>query len=336
MSKGGDPSKDGATIKATKIHKETKKVTQASSVTPALPVISLPITELPTAGKLEFQPSPIHVMSMNAGGPSDGKGSAKIRREYFAGVVLDNEPEIFLIQEFRWQGIRGDVWKDTPLPDRYEYTGNMEASIMYDSKRFRLTELSQTKLQAPLDELKRKGKVSQDFTPIARSCVRRLEIKDPLSTEAFRVLVVSWHGIHSRTNEAEKKTQFRYLQIYMKELSEREEAVVLLGGDFNIRIDRIRSLVDPGEFILYEYQPSKRRKGNIIDYFMASPALSLTDVKYINLAEIRKLTSHDPYKVLDHDPISAVMTKKKGTNESMIPPPKISVQNTLLATGRAN
>ncbi|XP_033741823.1 uncharacterized protein LOC117328400 [Pecten maximus] len=242
----------------------------------------------------------ITVITMNVSGPYAGDDSARSRRKCISDVVWANNPHILLIQEFRWKGIRRKIWENTPLPDRYTYTGNTEASIIYDTERLCLEEPA--KLQTILEELKRKREISEDFSPLARSCIRVWK------TDAFKVLVVSWHGVHSRINNEEKKTQFRDLQVYLKKLSKEKEAAILLGGDFNINISLIRSLVFEN-FTLYEYKPSERRSGKVIDYFITSSELDLTDVRYIDLVKRKEdETTKDPHDVLDHDPVSAIVS----------------------------
>ncbi|XP_069124609.1 uncharacterized protein [Argopecten irradians] len=263
---------------------------------------------------VELLEQPLKVITMNVSGGKGNGDDSNVdehvplrRRQHIAYVIRENKPDILLVQEFRWKGIKGKTWKDTPLPDRYVYTGNNEASIIYDSERFDLKELAQTKLQRPLDELKRKGKVSQGFTPLPRSTIRLLEQNGSTFLETFKILVVSWHGVH-RASDTEKKIQFQYLQVYLKELSEREEAAVLLGGDFNINIDLIRGFVSE-DFSLSEYEPSERRKGKVIDYFIVSPELFFENVKYIKLKNVQN-------RELDHDPVWATVVKKESVDGS--------------------
>ncbi|XP_021348051.1 uncharacterized protein LOC110447001 isoform X2 [Mizuhopecten yessoensis] len=269
--------------------------------------------------------------------------SVRVRPQLYTYVHLllynSTDNNFVKSEEFKWQGIKGRAWKDTPLPGHYVYTGHTEASIMYDTRRFQLTELPQTQLQATLDEMKRKGEVSQDFTPLARSSIRRLETKGP---EKFKVLVVSWHGAHHKLKVAEKKKQFKELQAYLKKLSEREDAAILLGGDFNIEMSLIKRFVLP-EFILPEYTPSERRKGKNIDYFMASPALTLTDLGYIDLTKTKgakddkekDTRTQDPYRLLDHDPILATVARRKAL-EKVIPLPKTFALREIEASERAS
>ncbi|XP_069109866.1 uncharacterized protein [Argopecten irradians] len=325
MASHDDQSRDGGKLKTNKVSSAAKTEDVVNTPDKNVPKTGINhFAELPIAGRLELPSTltfPMQVMTMNASGPAGGDGTASSRRKYIADVILNYNPQILLFQEFQWQGIKGKTWKDTPIPDRYVYTGNKEASIIYDAERFCLKELAQTKLQRPLDELRRKGKVSQGFTPLPRSTIRLLEQNGSTSLETFKILVVSWHGVHSRTKDTEKKIQFQYLQVYLKELSEREEATVLLGGDFNINIDLIRDVISP-DFILYEYSPSERRKGKVIDYFIASPKLSLTNVQYIELAGLNDPKDKQiliPYHVLDHDPVSATMVKNKSTEDLTLP-----------------
>ncbi|OWF52995.1 uncharacterized protein LOC110447000 [Mizuhopecten yessoensis] len=265
--------------------------------------------ELPTAGRFDIpEPSPdaINVISMNGSGPGDGPGTALRTRKLIADVVMSNEPAIVFFQEFKWKGIRGRAWKDTHLPGHYEYKGHRQASIMYDNRRLKLI-LQETNLQETLDEMKRNGKVEKHFKPLARCSIQLLEAKKPIK---FKVLVVSWHGFHKKSIAIRKK-QFQDLQIYLKNLSECENAPILLGGDFNIDMSLVVSSVLP-EFSLYQYKPSDRRgKKPIIDYFIASRELDLADVRSIDLTDT-KGAKDDPTKTNDEkdDP-----TKTKGAKE---------------------
>ncbi|OWF52996.1 hypothetical protein KP79_PYT05526 [Mizuhopecten yessoensis] len=316
MSHPVNLSNDGSTIRTTKRNQKEEKVTETAAA------------GIHTSNAIQYVDFPIHVISMNVSGGSDGLGTATRRTKLIADVVISNEPGIVLFQEFKWQGIKGRAWKDTPLPGHYVYTGHSEASIMYDTRRFQLTELPQTQLQATLDEMKRKGEVSQDFTPLARSCVRLLETT---GQDQLKVLVVSWHGFYKGVNEPKREEQFEDLQIYLKKLSEREHAAILLGGDFNIEMSLIISSVLP-ELILYGYTPSERREGKNIDYFMTSPELTLADVGYIDLT---RTNDANPYRLLDHDPISAQVDRRKAL-EKVIPLPKTFASREIEASERAS
>lgn len=249
--------------------------------------------------------SSIHVVSMNVNGSSDGAGTADRRKHVISDVISKNSPDVVLFQEFKWRGIRGRTWTKTPIAKKYDYTGNEEASILYDADQFQMTSLAANDLQRPLEELKRKTKISQDFMPLPRCCIRLMESKVSELAEKLKYIVISWHG-KSKMPEENKKKEFQYLQVYLNELAERQDVSILVGGDFNIRMSVIKNSVLP-EFILYEYTPLKRRLGRIIDFFLSSPTLTVADVKSIDLSDEKETDAKVPNNVLDHDPISATV-----------------------------
>lgn len=243
-----------------------------------------------------------NLLIMNVAGPSDGEGSADRRKQTIHDVIEIEHPNLILFQEFGWKGVSGKTWSKFPIHDNYQLSGNTEASLLYDTNVFLISELPATTLQSVLDEMKRKdGKVPTDFTPLPRMCARIVESK---GAPIKKFICVSWHGRYSKRSVSYLIQEFKNTMEFFKGLllKLKENLPVVIGGDFNINIEKIREFV-MSPFRIYEYSPTKRRTGNIIDFFITTTDQILKDVKVLDISEISE--AKDPQKVLDHDPVKA-------------------------------
>lgn len=93
-------------------------------------------TQFPLESKILPNPKAQPIMSLvisNVGGPNAGQGTANKRKKAIAGILKTVHPNVVLFQEFPWTGIRRhSTWKNINIPDKYEYFGHQEASILYD------------------------------------------------------------------------------------------------------------------------------------------------------------------------------------------------------------
>lgn len=244
------------------------------------------------------------LLIMNVAGPSDGEGSADRRKQTIHDVIEIEHPNLILFQEFGWKGVSGRTWSKFPIDDRYQLSGNTEASLLYDSNEFLISELPAKTLQSVLDEMKRKdGEVPTDFTPLPRMCARIVESKGvPIKT----IICVSWHGRYSKHSVSELIQEFKNTMKFFKALLSKlkGDLSMIIGGDFNINIKKIKEFVI-SPFQIYEYSPAKRRSGNIIDFYITTTNQVLKDVQVLDISKISE--AKNPLKVLDHDPVKALL-----------------------------
>jgi len=250
---------------------------------------------------------------MNASGAIPEKGAPEKRRKAIQEVAIQENPHLILFQEFGWVGITGKTWEKSRLPDKYQYTGNKHGSIMYDTNELIIKILTQTDLQKPLDELIRKGKIQGNFTPIPRICIRKITTK---GVPHMEFICVSWHGAHSKKKE-DKKKDFSDLQVYLIELSERNGNIqIIVGGDFNISISDIDDIVHD-ELKLHKYEPTSRRTGSIIDFYLTSASVNLKNTSPLDLVKIT--SDANPLNLFDHDPIVATLSKPSSASTTATP-----------------
>ncbi|KAL3876803.1 hypothetical protein ACJMK2_034597 [Sinanodonta woodiana] len=241
----------------------------------------------------------LKVLIMNASGPSQGENPTARRKQTIQNVINKYNPDLVLFQEFKWEKIHGNKWPSDPIPTYYSLTKGDDARIVYKNTELIVEDLIPiTELQRIIDELKTKGKFSntnpQHFALISRMTLRMVKPN-------MKFLCISWHGEHKIK---EKLDEFKNLITFLTEIYVKYKKPLLIAGDFNVGIKLIRQEVKE-PFKLWEYEASERRTDTdgVIDYFIASKELQLSDIKPVDLK--KDSTADNPEEVLDHDPIIA-------------------------------
>ncbi|KAJ8314924.1 hypothetical protein KUTeg_007074 [Tegillarca granosa] len=231
----------------------------------------------------------IKIMTMNVGcvGAQRVKGSAKKRKDMIDKVVKIEKPHLVLFQEFEWKKLwLGDHWENYELCENEK----KDANILYDKHKIVVKPVSEKLLRSILDE-----HFSTDFTPMPKLCIR---VVKSIGYPTVKFIAVSWHGEY-KTSENKRLETFQQLLRFLELVSNKKKKLpLLIGGDFNINIDRIQEcVIHP--FKLHDYIPTARRESNIIDFFITKN-ITVENVQTVNLNNYAE--EEEPYNLLDHDP----------------------------------
>lgn len=263
-------------------------------------------------------PDPISLVVWNVGGPSAGKGTASKRKRVITGLLESKQPSLVLVQEFSWIKIkRHNTWKDAHITDRYEYIRHKEAGILYDKNKLEVINLTEeTEIRTKLDEMIRKKKLPQGFTPLGRMVISEIKTKAGPKTH---FLCVSWHGSHNSRKKADLLEEFKNLLVFMEAIEDHYDLPLLIGGDFNLQYKDIpEKFKNSGSgLIAYMYDPLKRRRSRLIDFYIGSSTLPLSKIAPVDLEKVDK--GEDAQKIFDHDPVEAtLMTHAKSLSGSSL------------------
>lgn len=247
--------------------------------------------------------SSLKLIIMNTGGKNTGEKPTERRKQAIFDVISKSEASLVLLQEFRWVSIHSRAWVEFDWPDNLKYKGHKEASIIFDINEVVVVQYSQKLLESTLGELIRIGKIQQGFTPIPRMCLLNVKTK---GVPIVEFMCVSWHGRHNKAKLEDLKEEFKYLMEYILKLSEKVSLPFVLAGDFNVKIKDIEKLI-PSTLFLHRYTPTKRRdEESVIDFYISSKSLIMSDVKTLELKTETKVEG--VLSLLDHDPVVASLT----------------------------
>ena len=232
------------------------------------------------------------IITMNA----NGKGTADKRREGITYTVTTNKPMLVLFQEFKWIGISGKIWEKHPFPFYYQYFGNTDASLLYDTRHIVAEQLSSTEMRRILEQLQRssnnnlKKPFPMDFDPLARMCISSVTT---IGVTVSKFICVSWHGPYRRSTVDYRKDYFSYLLEFLRNIMLKFQSPLLVAGDFNIDFQAIEALIKY-PFKACSYRPSARREGSVIDYFITTEYLELTNIRFLDIGDHESSFDHDP------------------------------------------
>ena len=264
-------------------------------------------------------PPHFKIIIMNTHGPHvKHPGKQERKRQAIQSVVLSYTPTILLFQEFQSKGIGGTIWENYPIPEWYHYSGHKEASMLYDTHFVCVKENLDTTIRRLLEGL---AGFPSDFDPLPRMSSRLVRLH---SDRSFSFICISWHGPHNGLDHEKKKEYFKHLLKLLRKLHEEKNLPILIGGDFNIEMRSIENFVSK-PFQIKEYQASGRRinKG-VIDFFIATVELHLSDTKFIDLQDLPLVESNNESTdlqtlhlndTLDHDPVYTLLYKRSGKEE---------------------
>lgn len=248
----------------------------------------------------------LSLLLWNVGGPSAGKGTASKRKRAIIGHLESKQPTIFLVQEFLWRYIENHrTWKGVSITDRYKYIGHKEAGILYDINELDAKNLTtDTKIRNILEEMLEKNELPPGFTPLGRMCISEIKTKGVPMTH---FLCVSWHGSHNSRKKADLLEEFKNLLVFVKEIGEQYDLPLIIGGDFNLKFEDIPAkFKTPGiSLIAKMYDPLERRRDRLIDFYIVSSTLSLSNIASVDLEKVDN--GEDAQKIFDHDPVEATL-----------------------------
>lgn len=253
------------------------------------------------------KPQPImSLVISNVGGPNAGKGTAHKRKIAIAGMLKTIQPNIVLFQEFPWAGIRRhSTWKNIEIPDKYEYFGHQEASILYDKNELIVKIPKTTNIFGLHGEMTRKGKLTAGFSPFGRMCILEIETKGvPMS----HFLCISWHGSHNSKKESDLINELKNVLVFIEEIGKQMKLPFIIAGDFNISYEKACAEITQSTVIIYDYTPLKRREGKVIDFYISSKTLPLADIASVDWDTVKD--AEGAAEIFDHDPVVATLMKR--------------------------
>lgn len=243
----------------------------------------------------------------NVGGPNAEKGSANRRKRAIAGVLNTFHPTLVLFQEFPWSGIQKySTWKNINIPDKYEYYGHSQASILCDENELIAKIINPTELIRLHDKMTRKGKLPMGFSPLERMCILEIETK---VVPMAHFLCISWHGSHNSKKKTDLINELKNLLVFIEEFGRIKELPFIIAGDFNLLYEKACAEIDQLTVTIYDYTPMERRKGRLIDFYIASKALPLANIASIDWETVED--GKDATEIFDHDPVIATLTTNK-------------------------
>lgn len=164
--------------------------------------------------------------------------------------------------------------------------------------------------------MRRKGELSPGFTPLGRMFLSEIKTKGVPTTH---FLCVSWHGSHNSRKKADLLEEFKNLLVFMEAIEDHYDLPLLIGGDFNLQYKDIpEKFKNSGSgLIAYMYDPLKRRRSRLIDFYIGSSTLPLSKIAPVDLEKVDK--GEDAQKIFDHDPVEAtLMTHAKSLSGSSL------------------
>ena len=237
----------------------------------------------------------LKIMIMNTNGKTvGGTKETDKRKQVICDVVEKTGATLYLFQEFSWTKIRGSAWKDKyELPSQLEYIGNKEACILFDKDK------------VTVENMADKTDIKKDV--LERMCIGKVTTKgDPI----VKFICISWHG-RSKKPKTILNEEFESMLDDILKLSGELSLPVLLAGDFNfnLRTKDIETKCSSLSLVLHPYEPvEKRTSENIIDFFISSESLEMSDIKALTLKSLTKVA--DVLSLFDHNPVVSIMSTK--------------------------
>ena len=255
----------------------------------------------------------LKIMIMNVGGKNEGDKPTDRRKQAIYDVVTKQNAALNLLQEFKWKDIRNRAWNGISWSKHFQLTGHAEASILFDENKVTVEEYSQTLLDDTLRDLIRKGDIQQQFTPFSRMCLRKVTTK---GVQVYAFICISWHGRHNGAKLEDLKEEFKSMLKYSLKLSENLSLPVLLAGDFNLKNKDVgaKEVQPTTPLIMCIYEPTDRRtRADIIDFFIASKSLVMSDSKALTLKSETDVMG--VLSLFDHDPVVSSMSIRTENEE---------------------
>lgn len=166
-----------------------------------------------------------------------------------------------------------------------------------------------TELRRLHEEMTRKGKLPMGFSPLKRMCILEIETK---GVPMAHFLCISWHGSHNSKKMTDLIDELKYLLVFIEEFGRIKELPFIIAGDFNLLYEKACAEIDQLTVTIYDYTPMERRKGRLIDFYIASKALPLAKIASIDWEKVED--GEGATEIFDHDPVIATLMTKNVEN----------------------
>lgn len=255
-------------------------------------------SESPVKSICEAEPiAKLLLSNVNGNNPA---GSADKRKKAIVAMLKQIKPNVVLLQEYPWVGIRDENWKGYDFPE-YKYVGNKEASILYENNvDFKV--VHDIEISNFIKEMKKRWTrrhVSQFLAE--RMCVGVVYVPKA------HFLCVSWHGQHTSLDEEDRKDNLLNFLDCIIEIANLLKVPFIIGGDFNLSLEKVRDAI-PKQLqqivqICYN-MPKRLRTADLVDFFIASKTLTVSEIKAIKWEKVDKKSVEN---IFTHDSIVATL-----------------------------
>lgn len=228
------------------------------------------------------------------------RGSADKRKKAIVAMLKNIKPNVVLLQEFGWVGIRDETWKGFDFPE-YSFVGNKEACILYE-KHLNFKVFNTIEITNLLKEIEKKGKTSA--SPFLKERICLGVVKVPMA----HILCASWHAQNNSIPEREKKENLKILIECIKEIGNVLKMPFIIGGDFNLSHEKVVKIFSDQKPIVQICfnMPEKLRTAHLVDFFIASKTLNIDKVTTIKWEEVDEKSVEN---IFTHDSVVATLMK---------------------------
>lgn len=228
-------------------------------------------------------------------------GSADKRKKAIVAMLKQIKPNVVLLQEYPWVGIREENWKGYDFPE-YKYVGNKEASFLYESNvDFKV--VHDIEMSNFIKEMKKgwtRRHVSQFLAE--RMCVGVVNVPKA------HFLCVSWHGQNTSLYEEYRKDNLINVLDCIIEIANLLKVPFIIGGDFNLSLEKVRDAIpiQLQQIVQICYNmPKPLRTAYLVDFFIASKTLTVSEIKAIKWGKVDRKSVEN---IFTHDSIVATLT----------------------------
>lgn len=262
-----------------------------------------------STGSLKSNESPrlgpqsiLSLVISNVWGPNALDETAKKRKKAIAGMLKSEQPNLVLLQEFRWAGIRENTWLGVDIPNQYIYAGHREASFLYDKDKLSFKMIHDIEVMNFLEEMANDNLLPYGKPPRERMAMGEIKNKD---NPTQRFLCISWHGYYKKKPYDGKIKDLKNLFISIQKIAGQMNLPFVIAGDFNLSYAKVtREFQNPnGSMAAYEYTPLRRRATKFFDFYIASRNLHLAGIQAIDWKSVDD--EKDISMIFDHDPVVA-------------------------------
>lgn len=228
-------------------------------------------------------------------------GSADKRKKAIVAMLKQIKPNVVLLQEYPWVGIRDENWKGYDFPE-YKYVGNKDASILYENKvDFKV--VHDIEISNFIKEMKKRWTQRHVSHFLAeRMCVGIVNVPKA------HFLCVSWHGQSNSLNEKDRKDNLKNFLECINEIANILKVPFIIGGDFNLSLEKVRDAIPKQLQQIVQIchkKPQPMRTADLIDFFIASKTLTVSEIKAIKWEKVDKKSVEN---IFTHDSIVATLT----------------------------